>query len=254
LSTGKGFVVKGEERLMPLVRAKLAERLVREGFRPTDVAKALSVTPAAVTQYLKGSRGGAIEWTDIDSIVVPLAEKLSRRMRSGLGGLQSVELLEAANQLLVLHSGRKILQGPPRKAEHGEALAILKNRLSLELAASEKYLELANEVEDDYVKLVLRMIASDSMRHADVVSQVISWYEAGHDPSYSLPSDSLLRDMLSLEDSAQETELSKTVEAEHPVAKLLLEWIDIDEGKHEKIVERLVKLSKAGRRQGRGPG
>lgn len=248
MSSGKEFEVKREERLMPLVRARLAERLVREGFRPTEVARALNVTPAAVTQYLKRKRGAEAQGMgEVDGIIAPLAEKLAKRMRGGLEGLQSIELLEASNQLLVLHSGRKMLEKTSRGAEHGEALGILKERLSLELAASEKYLELANRVEDDYVKLVLRMIASDSMRHADVVSQVISWYEAGHDPTYVLPGDALLRDMLALEDSAKETELSKTVEAEHPVARLLLEWIDIDEGKHEKIVARLVKLSKAAR-------
>jgi len=248
LSSGKEFEAKSEERLMPLVRAKLAQKLVGEGFRPTEVAKALNVTPAAVTQYLKRKRGAEAEALgDIDGIIAPLAEKLAKRMRGGLEGLKSIELLEASNQLLVMHSGRKMLERQSRGAEHGEALGVLKERLSLELGASEKYLELANRVEDDYVKLVLRMIASDSMRHADIVSQVISWYEAGHDPSYVLPSDSLLRDMLALEDSAKETELSESVEAEHPVARLLLESIDIDEAKHERIVAKLVKLSKAAR-------
>jgi predicted transcriptional regulator len=49
---------RSEERLIPMIRARLAERLVREGFRPKEVAASLNVTQAAVTQYLKRNRGG----------------------------------------------------------------------------------------------------------------------------------------------------------------------------------------------------
>src|SRR4029077_13484969 len=76
---------KSEERLIPMIRARLAERLIKEGFRPKEAAAALNVTQAAVTQYLKRKRGGnAPALASIDHLVDPLAEKLARRMRSGL--------------------------------------------------------------------------------------------------------------------------------------------------------------------------
>src|ERR1035437_5077716 len=49
---------RSEEKLIPVIRARLAEKLVKEGFRPKDAGAALNVTQAAVTQYLKGKRGG----------------------------------------------------------------------------------------------------------------------------------------------------------------------------------------------------
>jgi len=88
------------------------------------------------------------------------------------------------------------------------------------------------------------MIAADSIRHGDVVSQLMSWLEAGGKSGGIIPSEDLLKNMISIEDSAGETSLTKN-EVDHPVARLLLQWIDIDEGKHEKMVSGLIALSTA---------
>ena len=50
--------------------------------------------------------------------------------------------------------------------------------------------------------------------------------------------------MLSIEDSAGEVSLKENIEVNHPVVRLLLEWIDIDEDKHERIVKKLLALTK----------
>jgi uncharacterized protein len=179
---------KSEERLIPVIRARLAERLVKEGFRPKDVATALNVTPAAVTQYLKRKRGGnSASLASTDRLIDPLAEKLAKRLRSGLGGVETTELVETARQVMVMNRGRMIVQEQPKRPERDEALRILKERLKLELTAAEKYLELSNQTADDYSKMLLRMIAADSIRHGDVVSQVMSWLEAGRESDVEMP-------------------------------------------------------------------
>jgi rubrerythrin len=133
------------------------------------------------------------------------------------------------------------VQGEPGR---NESLELLRRRLQLELKAAEKYLELANKSSDDYTKLLLRMIASDSIKHGDVVSQIISWLEAGNKTSFELPTQAILESMLSLEDSANEESLRKSINVGHPVARILLEWIDTDEAKHGKMVSRILALSK----------
>ena len=60
---------------------------------------------------------------------------------------------------------------------------------------------------------------------------------------FRAPDRELLEQMISLEDSATEVNLQKNVITTHPVARLLLEWIDTDEEKHEKIVTKVLKLS-----------
>jgi hypothetical protein len=246
--------VKSEERLIPVIRAKLAERLAAQGFRVKEIALGLNVTPSAVTQYLKRKRGAdARTVANLEGLIDPLAEKLAVRIRSGLGGIETVELLEAARQVMVMNAGSVVRQRQqPSQVEprRNESLELLRRRLQLELKAAEKYLELANKSSDDYTKLLLRMIASDSIKHGDVVSQIISWLEAGNESSFELPSQALLESMLSMEDSANEESLRKSVDVGHPVARILLEWIDTDEAKHGKMVSRILSLSKKRGRSG----
>jgi uncharacterized protein len=236
--------LRSEEKLIPVIRARLAEKLVEEGFRPKEAAVALNVTQAAVTQYLKGKRGGtaAADIASIDRLINPLAEKLAKRLRSGLGTIETTELVEAARQVMVMHRGRMIVQEEPKRPERDEALKILRARLRLELTAAEKYLELSNQTADDYSKMLLRMIASDSIRHGDVVSQVMSWLEAGRDSEFEMPGKTVLESLIALEDSAQEASLSESIHIGHPIAQLLFQWIDADEKKHEKIVSKMLKL------------
>ena len=234
---------KSEERLMPMIRARLAEKLIKEGFRPKEAAAALNVTQAAVTQYLKRKRGGnAPALASIDHLVDPLAEKLVRRLRSGLGGIETTELMETARQVMVMSRGRTVARAPPNRPEREEALRVLRERLQLELTAAEKYLELSNKTADDYSKMLLRMIAADSIRHGDVVSQVISWLEAGREAEFEMPGRAILESLVALEDSAHEASLTKSIHIGHPIARLLFQWIDADEEKHEKIVSKMLKL------------
>lgn len=232
-----------EERLIPMIRASLAKKLEHQGFRASEIARALRVTQPAVTQYLKGRRGSATRYpSSIDRLVEPLAERLVQRVRSGLG-IETAELLETASQIIVMNSGRDSFRQSPNEPRHNRLLGLLGGRLRLELNAAEKYLELANRASDDYTKLLLRMIAADSMRHADVISQLMSWLEAGAKAEGSIPDEALLKSMLAIEDSAGEASLAREVDVDHPVARLLLQWIDIDESKHGKMVSGLVALS-----------
>jgi uncharacterized protein len=232
-----------EEQLIPVIRASLAKNLADQGFRISEIARALKVTQPAVTQYLQGKRGTRrSEISSINTLVDPLAERVAQKIRSGLS-IETVELLETARQIIVMNSGKSVMNRNMSEPRRGKLLELLRERLRLELDAAEKYLELANGTSEDYTKLLLRMIAADSIRHGDVVSQLTSWLETGGRFEGSLPSEELLKSMLSLEDKAGEASLTKSVEVDHPVARLLLRWIDIDEAKHEKIVAELITLT-----------
>jgi len=235
------------EKLIPAVRARLAIKLGREGLRVTEIASALNITPAAVVQYLQGKRGrlnprGVANDRTIDA----LAEKVLQRFRSGVSeGVRISELVEAAEQLVIASRGHKVLEETP-KAEHSGTVEILRQRLQLELKASERCLDSAVRFEDQYSKLLLRMIAADSMRHADVVSQIISWIEVADEQVINLPKEDFLDAILQIEDKAGEISLRNAVKISHPVARLLLEWIDTDEQKHERIIGKMAHLVRQG--------
>lgn len=241
-----------EERLIPMIRSRLASKLVHRGFRVSEVARVLRVTQPAITQYLKSKRGAwSKESSDLDGLLEPLAEKLAERVRSGQT-VETVELLETARQIIVMKGGRAVVGHGAAEPKKQRLMELLRARLRLELDAAERYLELANRASDNYTKLLLRMIAADSIRHGDVISQLMSWLEAGGRAEGSIPDESLLKSMLAIEDSAGESSLTKEVDVDHPVARLLLRWIDIDEAKHEKMVGGLVSLSTRQKRAHQG--
>ncbi|HEX9613655.1 MAG TPA: hypothetical protein VGA05_08575 [Candidatus Bathyarchaeia archaeon] len=231
------------ENMIPVVRARLALSLRREGLRVKEIAAALNTTPAAVVQYLKGKRGRlVVRPAQVDRTIDALADKVLQRVRSGVReGVRMPELMEAADQIIIASKGSKMLEETPQKREK-QVVEVLRQRLELELKASERCLESAVKFDDQYSKLLLRMIAADSMRHADVVSQIISWTELPREPTLNVPRKEFLDAILQIEDKAGEQSLRDTVKISHPVARLLLEWIDADEKKHERIIGKMVHL------------
>ena len=235
------------ENMIPVVRARLALSLKREGLRVKEIAAALNTTPAAVVQYLKGKRGKLVARpAQVDRTIDALADKVLQRVRSGVReGVRMPELMEAADQIIIASRGNRMLAEITQKREK-EVVEVLRQRLELELKASERCLESAVRFDDQYSKLLLRMIAADSMRHADVVSQIISWTELPHEPTLNVPKKEFLDEILQIEDKAGEQSLRDTVKISHPVARLLLEWIDVDEKKHERIISKMVHLLRQG--------
>src|SRR5436853_1343911 len=100
------------ENMIPVVRARLAMVLQREGLRVTEIAAALNTTPAAVVQYLKGKRGRLVgRPAQLDRTIEALAERILQRVRSGVReGVRMPELMEAAHQLIIASEGSKMLQ------------------------------------------------------------------------------------------------------------------------------------------------
>lgn len=67
-------------RILPAIRKEIVLGLVEAGEKQKDVAEALDLTPAAVTQYIKGKRGKRLELTDGEKDDV---NKLVRKVLEG---------------------------------------------------------------------------------------------------------------------------------------------------------------------------
>lgn len=64
--------------IIPAMQAALAAELVSLGVSQIKIAKALSIAPSAVSQYLSGKRGYKIVFDDeVEKIIANLAENIN---------------------------------------------------------------------------------------------------------------------------------------------------------------------------------
>src|SRR5690242_5515936 len=107
------------ENMIPVVRARLALSLKRQGLRVTEIATTLNTTPAAIVQYLKGKRGRLVARpAQVDRTSEALADKGLQRFRSGVReGVRMAELMEAADQILIASRGSTMLEETTQKKE-----------------------------------------------------------------------------------------------------------------------------------------
>jgi len=237
--------IRSEEHLIPFIRSQLAVKLLRKGFRTKQIAAVLNVTQAAVTQYLHRKRGaGSGGIPNIDELISPLADRLARRIRTGQGGIRISELMEISHKIMKMNLENAKAEAMPEEAEKQEPLYLLRERLRLEMTTAQKYLDMADATSDKHTKLLLRMIASDSMRNIDAMSQIVSWLENGGEQEFKTPPETLLEEMLSVENSARDLSLGRRINVKHPIGQLLLEWIAMDEGKHWRMMAKMLDLSK----------
>jgi len=223
------------EGILPSLRAHLASLLVsRYGFSMKDAAASLGVTPAAVTQYLKGRRG--IRFREILKGEVLLAiDEFTRRIAGGLErGAVELNLLDLAKQIISLLRGLGVQ--PKVEGALNELALMLNSRRLLELKTAQRCLKASDTLRDELLELLLRQVAADSLRHADIVSHILARLDRLNEPIFSATDFAILKDVLQSEDETIDRRLD-LLEGCSQVVKALLKSIDMDEDKHTKILK-----------------
>jgi predicted transcriptional regulator len=122
---------KSDEKMLPLLRASVASRLLQRGFRVNQIARALNVTPSAVTQYANGARGKKQPETERQQrITDALAEKGTQRINGNMESLSALELLDAAHQIIAVTRGEMILGSSSEGGKENESVMTLKGRFN----------------------------------------------------------------------------------------------------------------------------
>jgi rubrerythrin len=112
-------------------------------------------------------------------------------------------------------------------------------RIELEERSAAKALELASKSDDPLLSMLLRQIASDSMRHADILTTLLRTLEGGT-PS-QVRDYGVLKEMLAFEEQAESENLSELIKSDDPLVKALLMSVDLDERKHEALLRELME-------------
>jgi uncharacterized protein len=243
-----------------LVQALVARQLVEVlGVSTRRAAELLGLAPSAVSQYLRGKRrerlvGDFGARPEVVSIAHRAALLLSETPKGETPAARVI--LEAAakvsEQGSPRRSGSRIARDP---RVDREALLQLRERVASEQAAVTACMHLAQKARDELTRAVFRQIASDSLRHADIVASLAIYLEAGTNRSLASGIDrSDVENLIRQEHEAEGEGRNDLNTGLGGVMKLLAQSIAADEEKHERLLTGLLAEGFPGSvsRRGRG--
>jgi rubrerythrin len=120
-------------------------------------------------------------------------------------------------------------------------LTTLRGRLQAEQEAAELFMGVAVNLQNDLTRLLFRGVASDSIRHADIVMTIIGNMERDEPTEADLPDDGQLQKLLSYEETAHVHNLDAVKQFfPNRIITALLASIEADEQKHSDLLKHLL--------------
>jgi uncharacterized protein len=226
----------------------IARELV-EGFGLSErqAAEALGLVPSAVSQYLSGKRlRVALTAFESDERVRGVVRKASQRLVTARGSpTATAALLETAMELSGT-TGRRRRPGTAdeessAQRRRGDAEWI-HHRIAGEQAAVTECMRLAQRSRDELTRAVFRQIASDSLRHAEIVAALAAYLDRGI--SRTVPSGITradVRRLIAREHAAEESSSGDPGERFGGVMRILWESMVSDERKHDRLLDLLLR-------------
>jgi uncharacterized protein len=253
----------GIDNVLSGVRALLAKDLVKQGYSQKDISEILGTSPAAVTLYSKDRRGlqlsKIIESDENAHLVIDnLMEQITERKIGPRANGKEIQsdtfplILDAAYRIMRLISSPHIEREssssvPKSSAKRSNLTETLIERLQEEQLAAQRNMALAVGTTDEVARTIFRQIASDSIRHAEIVSFVLSSpkFDAKRKTNERMLQEEIAQIEAIIKDEESATEQPIKQKGLDPSLKLLLKSIDIDEEKHKILLKGLLAISKA---------
>jgi uncharacterized protein len=236
-----------------LAQALIARELVVSfGLPERQAAELLGIAPSAVSQYLSGKRlGGSTGATRTPERERAIARVAAQRIAVPPGGPAEGlrEVLEAARQLAhdsgdlagaMGNSRPRADAADPRRER--ELRRYLHQRIALEQAAVGECMRLAQRSRDELTRAVFRQIASDSLRHAEIVASIQTYLERGLHRAYA--SGIRREEIVRLIEREREAEagLPTSVALEFGgMLQVLWQSMEADERKHEVLLAAMLE-------------
>ncbi|HTW40213.1 MAG TPA: hypothetical protein VMF04_05085 [Thermoplasmata archaeon] len=236
-----------------VMQALIARELV-EGFGLSErqTAVLLGIVPSSVSQYLSGKRLGPTLSKFLDD---DLARGLARRTAEQLmsGATASRAVLEASIALgeRAAPRGRTAARAPDAGLKPEVRRKIpgwLRDRIAGEQNAVAECMRLAQRSRDELTRALFRQIASDSLRHAEIVASLAAYLDRGvatSTPTGITRAD--VDDLIRREREAEETSEIDLGPELGGMMRILWESMESDERKHERLLELLLDAGLAER-------
>jgi len=234
---------------VPLLQALVAREMVeQEGLSLKRAGECLGIGPSAVSQYLSGKRQARLFGRyAASSEAQQVARDVAQSMLTGPTGLGSPArlLLAGAARLAALEEpapGSGGLPPPERPAPTRELSRSLRQRVRAEQAAVTECMVLAQRARDELTRAIFRQIASDSLRHAEIVASLATYLDRG--VTNALASGISRRDVEGLIEAERRAETGSgrlVAESVGGTLALLVESMEDDERKHTELLEGLLR-------------
>jgi len=235
--------VAGVQVMQALVARELVERF---GLPERRAAALLGIVPSSISQYLSGKRLGpalAKHWNDEGAR--RLARRAAQQLVQGATGPRPVlEAALALDERPPPSPGASAESGPPPTPSRDTPLW-LRHRIEGEQQAVAECMRLAQRSRDELTRAVFRQIASDSLRHAEIVASLGELLDRGISssrPSGITPTD--VESLIARERAAEAAGESGRRDGLGGVMGILWESMEADERKHELLLARLLEAAR----------
>jgi len=233
------------EQLVPAIRAKIIKILIEKyNYNRRRASQILNVSPAAVTHYMSGRRGRLLKLLEEPRVSKLINEVVEKVVSKG-GRVSEAEIYDLALTLSSIIEEKK--RGEIRYSldqSKNKLIRTLRERAQAEHEAAEKFMETASKLDNEITRMIFRQIASDSIKHADVLMSTISILERGEEIKIEIPKKNILQSLLEKEEVAHIHSLDEVkTYLPHKLLKVLLESVEADERKHAKILRSLIELA-----------
>jgi uncharacterized protein len=230
-----------------VMQALVARELV-EGFGLPErhAAALLGIVPSSVSQYLSGKRLGPQLARYLNNEEARrIARRTAQQLMATPGGPRGV--LEAAIALGALYGPEQTpskggAAASSRPVDRREAPRWLRNRIAGEQNAVAECMRLAQRSRDELTRALFRQIASDSLRHAEIVASLAAYLDRG--VSASIPTGITRADvehLIEREHEAEEQSGNDIGPELGGVMRILWESMEADERKHELLLQKLLE-------------
>jgi len=241
-----------------VMQALVARELV-EGFGLPErqAARLLGIVPSSISQYRSGKRlGGRLARYLADEGARRLARSAAQQLMSASGDARPV--LEAAialeaNSRPVRRAGSSPPPATASAAMRRDVHGWLRHRIAGEQNAVAECMRLAQRSRDELTRALFRQIASDSLRHAEIVASIAAYLDRG--VSSSVPTGitrSDVQHLIEREHEAEKTSGGDRAPELGGVMRILWDSMEADEHKHEQLLQELLEGASADERAPRG--
>jgi hypothetical protein len=221
------------------------------GLSSRRVAELLGIAPSAVSQYLSGKR---VERGFLAFAANEGARAIARQTVEGLIEAQEAGrsptrlILEGAVALSELpeSSGRRDHPSPrpPRETptELRQLARWLRQRVKAEQVAVTQCMRLAQRARDELTRALLRQIASDSLRHAEIVASLVPYIDRGVSGAYAsgiTPKE--ISALIEGERRAEAQADSASAQTLKGTMAILIASMEADERKHAELLRGLLE-------------